>query len=160
MAGTDETHSRQDEDEILKRFLISYRKTPARLTRLYPGVADLLIRLSKDGIALGVATNKPNDLAIAILEALSIRQMFGAVAASRPGLALKPAPDLILKGLEVLGTDPGNAVMLGDSRADLEAARAAGCRIALVTYGYSREPVSTLGADAVISDVSALPDLF
>ncbi len=159
LGSSGQARSRADVDDILKRFLVSYRETPACLTRLYPGMADLLLRLSKEGTALGIATNKPQDLTHAILEALSIRQMFDAVAASLPGLALKPAPDLILKALEELGTATGDAVMLGDSRADLEAARAAGCRIVLVTHGYSGEPVGTLGADAVISDVSELPDL-
>ena len=145
-------------DQLLERFLIAYRKTPASLSRLYPDASELLTQLSQDGRTLGVVTNKPHDLSLAILEALSIRHMFAAVAASKPGQTLKPAPALILAALEVLGIEAEQTVMVGDSRTDLEAARAAGCRIILVTHGYSREPVETLGADAVISHFRDLPN--
>jgi phosphoglycolate phosphatase len=57
-----------------------------------------------------------------------------------------------------LGTLPARTLMLGDSSNDAAAARAAGCPVVLVDYGYNHgEPVATVGADAVISSFTELP---
>jgi phosphoglycolate phosphatase len=65
----------------------------------------------------------------------------------------------VLACLEQLAVDAKDAVMIGDSAADTGAARAAGLPVALVTYGYSREPVATLGADALVDRLEQIPAL-
>jgi phosphoglycolate phosphatase len=129
------------------------------LTRLYPGVQAALMRLGKDGVKLAVATNKPHDLAVAILDAVGIATRFGVIVGSVPGLELKPAPAILRKALTELGGTPDRAVMVGDSRADVGAAKAARCRSIVFGHGYSEVPVSTLGADAVCARFADLPVL-
>lgn len=152
--------SEPDEVEtVLACFLAHYRARPAELTQLYPGARAVLDELQGRGVALGVATNKPHDLTLAILDRLGISPLLGAVHGSVPGLALKPAPDLILAALGKLGVAPRDAMMVGDSGADARAAHAAGTRLALIAHGYAHEPLDTLGAEAVVPDFAALGEL-
>lgn len=132
-------------------FLDAYHARSAHLTTLYPGAREVLADLAAQGVRLGVCTNKPHDLTLAILEALNVRVLFGSVAGSVPGAALKPAPDLLRKVLAELDVEPGSAVMVGDSRADAGAACAAGTRCILISHGYSAESVEQIGADAVVA---------
>jgi phosphoglycolate phosphatase len=148
----------QRTDGLHKAFLETYRARPCVETALYPGARDALTRLGRLGLNVGIATNKPDDLTQAIVDALGIRSALRAVVGSVPGLALKPAPDMLLRTCEALGVAPLEAVMVGDSRADLEAARAAGMRCILFTHGYSAEPVETLGADVVLDSFAELDD--
>ncbi len=63
----------------------------------------------------------------------------------------------LLRSCEALGVAPAQALMVGDSRNDAEAARAAGCPVVLVSYGYNHgEPVRAVGADAVVDRLDAL----
>lgn len=72
-------------------------------------------------------------------------QVFGGDSFERK----KPDPLPVLKTCEALGTPPAQTLMIGDSQNDALAARAAGCPVALVTYGYSHgEPVRAVNADA------------
>ena len=72
----------------------------------------------------------------------------------------KPFPDLLIKVLRELGTSPRDAVYVGDSETDVQTARAAGTAVVLVSYGYSDEPVATLGADRVVSSLAELDEIF
>jgi phosphoglycolate phosphatase len=137
-------------ETTLREFLEAYRARPAHDTRLYAGALELLETLHRDGVRLGIATNKPTDLTHAIVNALGVLKLFRAVTGSAPGVALKPEPDLLRTCLTELGVVPQAAVMVGDSGADAGAAKAAGMRCVLVRHGYSAEAVDGLGADAVI----------
>lgn len=143
-------------ERVLGGFLTAYRASPARLTRVYPGAAEALAVLDAEGVALGVATNKPEDLTRAILGALGIERHFGAVAGSLPGRALKPDPELLAIAAAELGASAASAVMVGDSSADAGAARAFGCPAILVASGYGGHPLGTLAAEFVVSDHGAL----
>ncbi len=67
---------------------------------------------------------------------------------------LKPHPSIFQAALQLLGVPAGEAMMVGDSAADVGCARGAGCRVILVGFGYSSVPVSSLGADGVIDRLS------
>ena len=73
------------------------------------------------------------------------------------GYPKKPAPDMLLAACERLGATPEETILVGDSRADLASARAAGMACVLVRGGYCDGPVDELGADLVIDDLAALP---
>ncbi|MEP1515997.1 MAG: HAD-IA family hydrolase, partial [Nitratireductor sp.] len=92
----------------------------------------------------------------AILDHFGLSQAFGAVVGSRPGLASKPAPDMLFAALDTLGASAETAVGVGDSAVDAEAARAAGLPCVLVRGGYARQALETLGADAIVDDLSGL----
>ena len=69
----------------------------------------------------------------------------------------KPHPQPLLKACEALGSAPARTLMVGDSSNDAQAARAAGCPVVLVTYGYNHgEPVTAVDADAWLDSLAAL----
>jgi phosphoglycolate phosphatase len=85
-----------------------------------------------------------------------VKAAFGGDAFERK----KPDPLPLLKTCEALGSAPGRTLMIGDSSNDAAAARAAGCPVVLVSYGYNHgEPVSTAGADAVVDRIDEIPAL-
>ncbi len=144
-------------DIAVKRFTALYGARAANATRLYDDVVETLEVLSASGYVHGLCTNKPRALAARILARLGIDKRFGAIVGGDCTPVRKPAPVPLLACLEGLGIATKDAVMVGDSAADLGAARAAGLPAVLVTFGYSQVPVHTLGADAVVDRLAELP---
>ena len=137
-------------DVTLAAFSAAYVAAPCRETVLYPGAREVIDHLRGQGMRIGVCTNKPERMTEAVLEGLGVAQVIDHVVAGSDRLALKPAPDMLLAVVEALGAAPHEAVMVGDSGADVGAAKAAGVRSILVGHGYTTTPVSELGGDKVI----------
>lgn len=144
------------EAEVLARFLEAYARASAEGRGLYPSVHDVLSALRSEGVGLALCTNKAEHITHITLEALGIAGYFTAVVAARDDLPKKPHPAMLLKALEPFGVEGRDAVMVGDSHADVEGGRAAGCRVIAVSYGYSTTPAVDLGADCVIDDLTEL----
>ena len=119
-------------------FLATYRghfnDHGAALTKVYPGVEKTLERLSE--LALGVVTTEGQGPAEIVLSQLGLSRFFGQVQGMQPGLRAKPEPDTILAALRQLGSTPKQALMVGDTPADILAGRAAGVRTCAVSYGF------------------------
>jgi phosphoglycolate phosphatase len=143
----------------VERFLHFYAEDLSTLTRPYPGVPEALDALLAAGWRLGVCTNKPTRLSVALLDALGLGPRFGAVVGGDAAPERKPHPAPLLMTLDRLGVPPAAAVFVGDSETDVLTARAAGLPVALVRHGYTAMEVESLGADAVVDDLSALPAL-
>lgn len=138
------------EIEMLYRaFLKDYTSHVAAQSRPYPGVEETLTALKSQGFTLGVLTNKPHAPTLALIEALGLSSHFEAVWGQGKRPYLKPDPRLFPEIVAELGGGP--AVMIGDSRTDVETARAAGAPVVLVSYGYTQEPAALLGADQVVA---------
>jgi phosphoglycolate phosphatase len=124
---------------------------------VYPGVVEGLERLASRGLKLACLTNKPTAFAVPLLRLKGLHHYFAAVFGGDAFERKKPDPLPLLKTCEALGSLPAHTLMLGDSSNDARAARAAGCPVVLVSYGYNHgEPVSSAGADAVIDRLDAL----
>lgn len=134
-----------------------YRRHTTQLTRLMPGAAEALARLHVSGVRIGVATNKPQLATREILQHFGLAERLGAIVGGDAVTRKKPAPDALLLALERLGADVRDALMVGDSVTDVEAARAAGMPVILIRGGYTREPVEQLGADLVCDSLLDLP---
>lgn len=143
-------------DALLEKFIAHYEAHPCERSVLYPGARDSLERLKRQGLSLGLVTNKPDRLTQVIVDALALRPLFGCILGGQPALRLKPDPDMLLRACKLLGVAPHEALMVGDSRADLGAARSAGMACILLAHGYSSEPVHRMGADAVVDDFAHL----
>lgn len=141
---------------VYTRFMDTYAAASAEGNGLYPGAVELLGGLRDQGVRLGLCTNKAEPIALIALKALGIAGYFDSVIAARDGRPQKPDPAGINAALAELGATAGEAMMIGDSQADIDAARAAGLRSIAVSYGYSRVPVAELGADAI---VDGLPEV-
>ncbi len=148
------------EDAIFDGMMVGFYEVYAEVSRkgngLYPGVMETLTMLKDLGIPLGVCTNKAAPITEIALEALRIRHFFSVVVGARDDVPRKPAPDMLISALAALGASPAQGLMVGDSRSDVGSARAVGCPIIAVSYGYPHGPVADLGADLVID---RMPDL-
>ena len=142
--------------DAVARFRAWYAEDSLRHTALYPGTREALERLTGQGVALGLCTNKPCDSTLPLLEGLCLARYFFAVFGgdSVPGIR-KPDPGHVHAVLEALGASPGEAAMVGDSLNDVRAGQGAGLPVIAVTFGYA--PVAAdLGADRLIDHFDEL----
>jgi phosphoglycolate phosphatase len=102
---------------------------------LYPGVVEGLEQLKREGLKLGVVTGKAQDGADSTVDKSGLRPFIDVVLGYTSVPNPKPAPDIAIKALELLGEPPDRAIVVGDSTHDLEMARRAGVRSIAVTYG-------------------------
>jgi phosphoglycolate phosphatase len=115
---------------------------------VYAGVAKGLQALKSAGLRLACLTNKPTNFAKPLLAAKNLDGYFDFVFGGDAFERKKPDPLPLLKTCEALGSSPALTLMVGDSSNDARAARAAGCPVILVTYGYNHgEPVRGVDAD-------------
>lgn len=128
-------------------------------TRPYPGVVAGMQSLARAGIAMGCVTNKAARFTEPLLERTGLMPYLGVVVSGDTVARKKPHPEPMLHAVAKLGVEPGEALMVGDSRNDVESARAAGCPVVVVPYGY-REGlgVEALGADDVFASVEAVAE--
>lgn len=151
-------------DRLTETFERHYLEVPCRVSRVYPGGVELLNALAQRGIGLGICTNKSAHVTDRLLAALGLDRYFGAVVAGSHSVPKKPHPAMLLAVLSRLGASPAESLMVGDSDADVDTARAAGCRVALVSFGYGGENALALRPDVCVDDLasilSALPRLF
>nr|WP_308204650.1 HAD-IA family hydrolase [Frankia sp. R82] len=111
----------------------SYRL--AREVVLFDGVADMLRTLRERGYGLAVATGKAGPRARHLLGVLGVLDLFDHVIGSDEIARPKPAPDIVLHALALLGADASTTVMIGDAVADLDSARGAGVMAAAALWG-------------------------
>lgn len=124
---------------------------------VYPGVVQGLQLLQRQGLKLACLTNKPTAFALPLLKAKGLDGFFSRVFGGDSFERKKPDPLPLRKTCEALGSAPARTVMIGDSSNDAQAARAAGCPVLLVTYGYNHgEPVRGVDADGFVDTLAAL----
>ena len=131
-------------------------------TTLLPGAVDCLDALVAAGCAVAVVTNKIQSAATTVLDHFAIADRFAIIlgdqaSGDQVGLAPKPEPDMLLHTLSAVGVAPADAVMVGDSGADVAAARAAGVFSVAVRGGYCNGPLEELNPDVVIDSLLDFP---
>ncbi len=120
-------------------------------SEVYAGVAEGLELLRGAGLRLACLTNKPLAFARPLLASKGLDGYFELVFGGDSFARKKPDPLPLLETCRALGTLPARTLMVGDSRNDAEAAHAAGCPVALVTYGYNHgEPIRAVPASAYL----------
>jgi phosphoglycolate phosphatase len=132
----------------------------ARSARMVPAVPlrPLMVEFRAAGLALGIATNDAEVAARQQLEAAEIIDVFQYIAGYDSGHGAKPHPGMCLGFARAMDLDPRACVMVGDSRHDLEAGRAAGMRVVAVLTGVAHAEDLAPHADVVLPDIGALPD--
>lgn len=136
--------------DIFPEFLRVYEGRLADETRLFDGVAACLDSLEAAGWRLGVCTNKPERLAVMLLDSLGVLTRFGAVLGADSLPVRKPDPEHLCETARRSGARPDLCVMLGDTQTDLLTARAAGVPCVLTSFGFAEEPLHELTPDAVV----------
>lgn len=150
--------SKKDVDYLLSGFLESYRQNPSEHTVLFPGARSALERFVKAGIRLGICTNKPEATCFPVLDALNLRHFFPTVICGDTLEFRKPDARHLLHTLKKMGATRDEAAFIGDSEADIEAAKNAKLPNVLVSFGYCQLPFDKLAADAVIDHFDELED--
>ena len=135
-----------------------YQRINGLHSAVYPGVVAGLERLRARGVKLACLTNKPGAFARPLLVAKGLERFFSVVHGGDAFERKKPDPLPLLKTCAALGVPLARTLMIGDSSNDAQVARAAGCPVVLVSYGYNHgEPVHAVPADALIDRLDALP---
>ena len=143
--------------EAWTRYQANYLAINGAHSAVYPGVLEGLTALRAKGLPLACLTNKPRAFAVPLLQAKGLLDFFAHVFGGDSFERTKPDPLPLLKTCEVLGTAPANTLMVGDSQNDGIAARAAGCPVVLVTYGYNHgEPIAQAPHDRLIGSLAEL----
>ncbi|MDN5871341.1 MAG: phosphoglycolate phosphatase [Nitrococcus sp.] len=144
----------------LKLYLDYYADHLADRTVPYPGVVEGLAALVDRGLHLGVATNKPARFTEPLLEILGLRAAFDAVVSGDTVTEKKPAPEPLLHAIRLCQGSTRQAVMVGDSMTDVEAARRAGLGVIGVPYGYNHgDETFFTSPDIMIQSLGELPAL-
>ena len=135
-----------------------YLAINGRYSEVYPGVVDGLKDMQGAGLKLACLTNKPLAFAAALLKLKGLDEFFSQVFGGDSFERKKPDPQPLLKTCAALGSSPARTLMIGDSSNDAQAARAAGCPVLLVTYGYNHgEPIRRVDADGFVDSLAGLP---
>ena len=146
---------------LTARFLADYEVNASVQTRPYPGAVPILSGLRAQGWRLAVCTNKPESAARRVLADLDLTDLFQVIVGGDSLPVRKPDGRHLTEAVGRIaaseGRAPAAAVMLGDSRNDLLAARDAGLPVILVSHGYGTEPAASLGADRLIDRFDRLP---
>ena len=141
----------------LSLFMQAYSQQTSALSRLYPGAHECLRKLYDLGIKIAIVTNKPKQFVGPILKSLNIQGYISFVVGGDCLKEKKPHPLPLLHCLARYGVDNKQALMIGDSRHDISAAKAAGIPVVAVTYGYNHgQSVACYKPDAVVDSLLEL----
>jgi phosphoglycolate phosphatase len=129
----------------------SYEKTLYVDTRAYPGVREGLNALRAGGFRLACVTNKAEAFTLPLLRAAELLDYFDIVVSGDSLPKKKPDPMPLLHACERFEIGPREMLLVGDSLNDAQAARAAGCHVFCVPYGYNEgRDVYELDCDAIV----------
>ena len=138
-------------------YLRRYTAINGDAARCYPGVQAGVRGLRQLGLPLACVSNKPLVLAEGLLRRKRLRSSLSLVLGGDSLPRKKPDPMPLQHACSVLGVKPSRCLVVGDSRNDAQAARAAGCPVALLPYGYNHgEPVRAVDADAYLQRLTDL----
>lgn len=158
LAARDISPEPQYVDRLVDIFLQHYSQNIPGKTRYFSGVASALDALQQAGCLLAVCTNKYEHLARLLLHAIDSPDRYAAICGGDTFAWRKPDPRHILSTIKKAGGDAARAVIVGDSAADIHAAKAAGIPVIAVDFGYTDIPVEQLEPTAVISSFFQLTE--
>ncbi len=144
---------------LADRLVAHYEEHIAIKTRLFPGFLETAHELRRRGAKLALCTNKLERLMTTLLLALDIGALFDAKAGRDTFPFHKPDPRHIVEVVARAGGELRFSIMVGDSEADIAAARGAGIPALAARFGYAAVPADSLGADAVFDRFEELPGL-
>jgi phosphoglycolate phosphatase len=140
------------------RYQHHYADVNGEFAEVYPGVLEGMQAFKALGWPLACVTNKPTAFAEALLRAKGLDTFFAFTLGGDAVARKKPDPLPLQMACQRLGVAPERTVMVGDSSNDAQAARAAGCPVWLMTYGYNHgQPIRAVDADGFVDRLSALP---
>lgn len=150
------TISSERAEELMPVFLKHYEGRITLETHMFPNLLSALDELALDGWKFAVCTNKHERLARIILDDLNLTDRFVAITGGDTFEYKKPHPDHILETIAMTSSLPKNAIMVGDSISDIDAAKRANIPVIAVDFGYTPVHVNELDPDIIISNFDQL----
>jgi phosphoglycolate phosphatase len=151
-AGTSGEPDAASLESALPVYMDCYESVNGRHTTIYPGVWDGLNALKSAGFPLACVTNKSERFTLPLLKRTGLADYFKVVVAGDTLPRRKPDPMPLTHACERLNVAPREMLMIGDSLNDAQAARAAGCPVFCVPYGYNEgRDVRDLDVDAIVA---------
>ena len=148
------------DDELAERGLALFMEAYARshaLTQVYPGVRDTLRWLRAHDVPMALITNKPERFVAPLLDQMKLGEFFKWIIGGDTLPQKKPDPAALLFVMQMAGVSPQQALFVGDSRSDVQAAKAASVPCAALSYGYNHgRPISEEAPNLVIDDLRLL----
>ena len=143
-------------DALIEEFRSFYADNMPGHSSFYPGALQSMQNFADQGYLLAVCTNKFEGLARKLLTSLNEAERFAAICGGDTFAFNKPDPRHILETIAMAGGDRDRALMVGDSKADINAAKAAGIPVVAVDFGYTDLPVQHYEPSRVISHFDEL----
>jgi phosphoglycolate phosphatase len=127
-------------DALQAEFLKHYIAEMPGKTALYPGVRRVMDAFANEGYVLAICTNKLESMSVRLLEGLGVAQAFAAICGGDTFAYRKPDPRHLI-----------DTIMIGDSRTDIDTAKAAGIPVIAVDFGYSDRHVREFEPSRIVS---------
>jgi phosphoglycolate phosphatase len=123
-------------DEAVAAFQTTYAKNWDEHTIPYPGIAEMLDRLTTKGLKLSILSNKPDVFTQLCVQRLLPQWTFDPLLGQRPGVPKKPHPTAALEIARLLALRPNEILYVGDTATDMQTARTAGMDSVGVLWGF------------------------
>ena len=148
----------EPDDALMERampiYISSYQSVNGKHTTMFPGVREGLEALKNAGFPMACVTNKSERFTTPLLKHMGIADYFSVVVCGDTLPKRKPDPLPLTHACQRLGVQPHEMLMIGDSLNDTQAARAAGCPVFCVNYGYNEgTDVRELDVDAIVETI-------
>ena len=153
------THGEDEVDRQYQPLLDYYEAALDHHTVLYPGAMDAVEALKGRGFKVGICTNKPEHLAVKLMDSLGVLREFASLLGADSLPVRKPDPRHLTETVIRAGGDPARSLLVGDTSTDRETSRNAGVPSVLVTFGPSGEDMAALEPEALLSDYAHLPQI-
>ena len=145
-----------EHDRLFALFLEHYGSNIPGRSKPYPGVVEALERFRAAGYLLAVCTNKTEEFSKRLLVELGMSGFFAAICGQDTFAFRKPDPRHLTETVKLAGGDASKTVMVGDSRTDIDTAKAAGIPVVAVDFGYTDRHVREFEPSKVISHFDEL----
>jgi phosphoglycolate phosphatase len=150
-------HSAEARGQFLKTFRQCYARDGWSDCSLYRGITELLDRLKEGGTRIFVCTSKREDFTLRLVDYFNLRSYIEAIAADREDLPSHEKTDLLSDLIQTHAIDRSHGFMVGDSKYDMDAARATGMKAIGVLYGYGRnEDIIASRPDALCATAESI----
>jgi len=149
--------STADSDIAVKHFREHYADKGIFENTVYPNMAELINKLQENGFRLYIATSKPLEFAITVLNHFNLKEYFDSIHGSDMSADNKPKDKLIADAILMNGLSKNESIMIGDRYHDINGAKTNGIASIAVTYGYgSMNELSELQPDYIAASADEI----
>lgn len=147
-------------EEVLQEYTKRYNANPSYLTKVYPGLEDLVKYLKDKGYLVAAYSNKPDNVLRPLMEDIFKKGLFDHIEGQKDGAPSKPHPQVLNSIIDMFNLDKKKVVYVGDSDVDVETAKNAGVVSLAVSWGFrSRDFLEKLNPDYLVDTAEEAKDI-